>query len=190
MPENETARAVILAQLHVPIPPEHITWDAIREWIEATIEGPKPWPEPGRSFIGQIMNPGGRVVPVINPDELEYLLFPISGRAREHGRCSYHVNQRGQGNFNLQKRMFLRLLANCSNMEEVVSSLTDRISDDWEGCVNFDDVGDYDYDDHERDEEDGLTDKEWEYTNSIRVHLRELIQQHAPQEWTRLQANE
>lgn len=160
-PHNDTVRAVILAHLKQPIPAEHKTFEAVKEWIETTIVFNKPKP---RSAV-----PADTRVNI-----------PITGSAREHGRCAYHRDVAGRGIYAMGLRRFLDALNDSEDMETLMDTLNERIGEDWEDFVGMNQQGEDEHDDHEQDDEDGLTDQEWDYQQGHRENIINLIRQHAP----------
>ncbi len=157
-PHNDTARAVVLARLKQPIPAEHKTFEAIKEWIETTIEFNQPKAPKADSRIE----------------------IPINGSDTEHGRARYHVNRAGRGNFHLSLASFLERVAEANDMDELVGFITDEIDNNgWEDYVSLQE-GDYNYEDHETDDDEPYTDGEWDYQSGHKRLILDLIRQHAP----------
>lgn len=166
-PHNDTVRAVILAHLKIPVPDECKTYPDIKEWIETTIvrETPKK-----------------KGAPPTPPVDEGFAEIPISGSDVEHGRCSYSIHRSGRGPYKLSVVRFRRLVEEAEDMDDLITSLSERINDDWDQHITLSqNDGGYDHNDYEADDDDnGYTDREWDYLDGHRENIRRLIAQHAP----------
>lgn len=177
-PHNDTVRAVILAHLKQPIPVDKLTYESIREWIEATIPAPvrHRW-NPVPAAPGQPETPGNMI-----------LRFDIKGDDEERGRASYTVVRRGRGYRDLNTVDFMRMVSDSDNITELMNQLDEWISDDWESYVEFTDYGEYQYDDHEGND---WVDAEWDYAiTDVREFVKSQVLRLSPEEYRRLMDNE
>lgn len=157
-PQNETIRAVILAHLKVPIPPDKLTYEDIKSWIEETID-------PATLFAKK-PGQGGSSRPRVD--------IPIRGSATEHGTCQYHVVVRGEGTFPIDNDRFMEIVEDADDFDHLMELIETEIRESaWPDGVNLDNYDDHDHDRYEIEEN---TDEAFEFKSTARdVIARHLI---------------
>ena len=165
-PQNETIRAVILAHLKVPIPPDKLTYDDIKSWIEETID-------PATLFAKKPSQQGGSSRPRVD--------IPIQGSATQNGTCRYRVVTRGEGTFAISNERFMEIVEDAEDFDHLMELIeTEIYYNSWTDGVPLDSYDDYDYDHYEMDD---VTDEEFEFKstarNVIAQHLISLNQDEA-----------
>ena len=173
-PHNDTVRAVVLAHLKQPIPPEHVTYDAIKQWVEATIEAPKA----KKSQLEDILD--GIVARPNTPAVRNTINIPIRGSDTESGTAMYTVRRNGRAHYEISVRDFMTMVDAAGSLDEFCSAMDEFIAEDWEESVELNDNREYDYTNHEPDSDEPHTGSEWDYDCNIRALLRQLLAQHAP----------
>lgn len=158
-PQNDTILAVVLAHLNQPIPKEHATYEAIKEWIETTIVKAKPEKSSSK--------------------DTAIVYFAISGSEREYGTCLYSVTKQGSGDVGIPLAEFREMMANAEDLDELRDAVADYISENWLAEISMSAEDEYDYCDHEAS---GSEDQEWEYEENIVTKLRTLVREHGDED--------
>lgn len=155
-PQNETIRAVILAHLKTPIPPDKLTYEGIKSWIEETID-------PATLFAKK-PGQGGGSRPTVG--------IPIRGSAVEHGTCRYHVVVRGDGTFPIDNERFMEIVEDSDDFDHLMELIETEIAESsWTSEVPLESYDDYDHDGYAMDE---TTDEEFE----LKSTARDVVAQH------------
>lgn len=161
-PTNPNVRALVLARLKKPIPPEHVTFDAIQQWIETSFDKPA------------------------RPVEVD-VVIPFTVSDRVTGTCRFSANRGGRGRFPISMSRILELAEECDEME----SLMDAIYSEMEECEFLTEDVDMEIDysnietsRHEVNDNDGNS---WDWDRSIVLSkIKEEIRAHSPETLERL----
>ena len=154
-PTNETARAQVLAHTLVPIPDEHVTFDAIKDWIEHNVT-------PRRLARRDETGPQAAVptpVPGVAPGGVDVYVWTEQVRT---GRASYTYTRGRTTNIRLTaatiREVAEQAMNDDSNADEFISALKEYIVEAAEEnepeLTSEHDQGDTEYDgDHDDDDD-------------------------------------
>jgi hypothetical protein len=145
-PVNEVVRTQVHAQVLLPIPAEHVTFEAIKQWVETTID-PK---------VAVPQRLGGLSIPQVhqaaaNPGELTML---VEYSEVEYGSCHYSVSRYGSNDYTLNAEEMAELVAEADGSLDrlhgmVREALANACMEDRPDTEVSEDG--YDYNDHESD---------------------------------------
>lgn len=175
-PGNEMVRAQVLAKLLVPIPPEHVTFDAIKAWIEINIS-PRIWvPTPG---TGAPQQPIQAALPLV--EDAPTLNFDVELSEVVRGTARFRVHRVGNHTVELTPRDLDEIIDNCEgNIGDLLDAIHDEIR---HGAVEAevdmeDDDNGLNYYDHEDEDSDGAQ-ADW---NLVRCNdsIRSWLRTHRP----------
>lgn len=166
-PTHETVRTMMLAELKQQVPPEHDTFEKIRDWIEANIEKRTP------AF------PVGRAIPARGNTGL---IIPLTVTEHRTGRARYEYTANGTNSLEIDRERLLELAGDASSWGELMDFIQEEIGDReyWDG-VNWNGREEREYSDHEDDEDSEGNDWGWADRNGTIRQLKELIQQIHPE---------
>ena len=110
-PTNPVARAHALSQLKIPIPDEHQTFEAIKEWVEMNIT-----PKTGRGVPSQVYpSVAGRAA---RPTEAFRIDAAVS--ERQSGTCRWVCNASGSGSVPIMVADLDSAVEDAESLEDVV----------------------------------------------------------------------
>ena len=135
-PKNPQVRALVQAELKVPLPDEVDTWEKIVEWGETKVNEIKPTlAAPRKDFAIQVCR-----------------------TVRESGRCSFTRSRSYHGGFGIVREKFAAMLADSNSIGDLCERLSDHIMNELPGCMSTGNARFFDYeadpDDEEVEEDD------------------------------------
>lgn len=172
-PNNETIRNLLLAHVMVPVPVEEDTYDKIVKWIEFNVSPPPPRKSDVESALERQQ---------IEEQRRAATQVRVSVRAseREHGRCDYHRDIKGEGEMPLDPAIMVREAAESENADDFFERIQSRLFEIGAGnYLNMEttDDGD-DYDNYESEE---ATDEEVVIQAPGKQALREALRSADPE---------
>lgn len=178
-PTNPIVRTQVHAKVLVPIPDEHVTFEAIKGWIEATIDPATLKPSPG---------PGGTIAPTrpapATRDRTNDFSVEVTATSTEYGRARYSVSVSGTGTYSLDEREMNEIInvaieeGEAGNIDRLIREVGNRlnfcVSDDLPSMEPDDD---YEYSDYESNDSG---DTDWDTRGPVRDRIRAWLEAHRP----------
>lgn len=165
-PANLQVRAQVMAKCVKPIPVELTTYAAIVEWIEQTI--PNPYNEQTEPSI----------------PATEAVRIDCTTSSTEHGRCDYSCTTSGRSRISISRNYLMSLARESDDMDELMEKVSEIIEEKvWENDEQVD-SNDYDYNDHESNDNTG---SEYDYNHDrARDQVISALRQISADEYDRL----
>lgn len=111
----------------------------------------------------------------------------VTAKDREHGRCSYHNDRRGQGEMHLNREALAIIAANARDPEQFFQYVEEALEENNpEDYFTMSDHGEVDYDDHELDGERDYESMEVTLQAAGKAALKEALRTLSPDAFRRL----
>lgn len=179
-PNNETIRNLLLAHVKVSVPKEEDTFEKVKHWIEFNVNPP---PRP-KTALELALEQQERDMQRDAEREAErrrtQVMLQVSASEREHGRCSYHQDVKGEGQMPIDRARILRIAAGADNEDDFFDSIEQHLDEEGPGNhVSMSAVEEsISHDDYETDES---TDSNVTLSNAAKTALKEALRTANPE---------
>lgn len=186
-PNNDTIRNLLLAHTRVTVPASEDDFDKIKEWIEWNVAPP---PKPKSSWELEMERHQAEIARQQEEwarQQANQVAIAVTAKDRQHGRCSYHNDRRGQGEMRLTRDTLAIIAANAQDPEQFFQQVEDVLEEDDPGdYLTMYYHGEVDYDDHESDDDRDYESVEVTLQAAGKAALKEALRTLSPDTFRRL----
>lgn len=186
-PNNDTIRNLLLAHTKVTVPASEDDFDKIKKWIEWNVERP---PKPKSTWELEMERQQAEIARQEEErtrQRANQVAIAVTATDREHGRCSYHNDRRGEGEMRLTREELATIAANSQDPEQFFQHIEDALEENDPGdYLTMRDLGEVDYDEHESDDERDYESVTVTLQDAGKAALKEALRTLSPETFRRL----